>query len=129
MAAGRIFALEMAFYVTAESISGVGGGLMFDRLHLTTLQVSGVMFVISMISTVLFPPPPSPPVHAHAFPHATHLVCLSIRPVLLGSGTDNTSPFGFYTDTLAYSDLLIPTWCAASVLVHLIRCMLVNTNK
>lgn len=65
--AGRVFALEMAFYVAAESISGLGGGLMFDRLLMTTRDVSAVMFAVSACSAVRLPAP------AHALPvHSYH---------------------------------------------------------
>ena len=62
--AGRVFALEMAFYVAAESISGLGGGLMFDRLLMSTRAVAAVMFAVSACSAArrpFLPPPPPPP--------------------------------------------------------------------
>ena len=52
MAAGRVFAVEMAFYTVAETVSGLGGGAMFDGLHLSTQGVSGVMAVVAAVVTV-----------------------------------------------------------------------------
>lgn len=72
--AGRVFALEMAFYVAAESISGLGGGLMFDRLLMTTRDVSAVMFAVSACSAVRLPVLAPPlPVHSHRHGIATRV--------------------------------------------------------
>lgn len=49
-----MFALEVAFYVSAEAASGLIGGLLFDRAHLSTWQVSAVMFAGAIIGTVRF---------------------------------------------------------------------------
>ena len=51
-ASGRVFAVEMAFYTVAETVSGLGGGAMFDGLHLSTQGVSAVMAVVAAVVTV-----------------------------------------------------------------------------
>lgn len=41
--AGRVFALEMAFFVSTETASGLMGGVMFDDWHLGTRGVAAIM--------------------------------------------------------------------------------------
>jgi len=50
--AGRVFAVEMALYTIAETVSGFWGGFMFDGLRLSTQGSSGVMAVIATAVTV-----------------------------------------------------------------------------
>jgi hypothetical protein len=58
-AAGRVFALEMAFYVSTETISLLLGGVMFDKLHLSTRGVASVMAAIGFCCAVSHPAAPS----------------------------------------------------------------------
>lgn len=51
-AAGRVFALEMAFYVSTEMVSLLLGGVLFDRLHLTTRGVAAVMACVGVCCAV-----------------------------------------------------------------------------
>jgi hypothetical protein len=51
-AAGRVFALEMAFYVSTEMVSLLLGGALFDRLHLTTRGVAAVMACVGVCCAV-----------------------------------------------------------------------------
>ena len=50
--AGRVFAVEMALYTVAETVSGFWGGFMFDGLRLSTQGSSGVMAVVATAVTV-----------------------------------------------------------------------------
>ena len=50
--AGRVFAVEMALYTIAETVSGFWGGFMFDGLRLSTQGSSGVMAVVATAVTV-----------------------------------------------------------------------------
>ncbi len=50
--AGRVFALEMAFFVSTETVSGLLGGLMFDNLQMRTQAVAGVMAIIAAVIAV-----------------------------------------------------------------------------
>jgi hypothetical protein len=47
-----VFAVEMAFYTVAETVSGFWGGFMFDGLHLSTQGAAGVMAVVGAAVTV-----------------------------------------------------------------------------
>ena len=44
---GRVFALEMALFVTTESVSGFCGGAMFDFLQLGTQRAAAVMAAVA----------------------------------------------------------------------------------
>lgn len=50
--AGRVFAVEMAFYTVAETVSGLWGGFMFDSLAMSTQGASGVMAAVAAVITV-----------------------------------------------------------------------------
>ena len=50
--AGRVFAVEMALYTIAETVSGFWGGFMFDGLRLSTQGSSFVMAIVGTAVTV-----------------------------------------------------------------------------
>ncbi len=56
--AGRVFALEMAAYVVAQTGSSLWGGYMFDDLRLSPRGVSLLMIAPSAVVTVRLCPDP-----------------------------------------------------------------------